>query len=288
MCRPSLPAAIAPFRGCPAGCLRVACETLLSPSAQKGRMNNGPRQALAPNNPSLRFTLCHTFSVSKSNHELFPQNPHSFMPPISSVRSRSLQNCFHSSGWSSYPRIFSRFPFCSLNLKMALLLWDKHIESRRREHVAPQISLSSQDPVWPSPCPDHQNVHDSSFSTKTHPEHLRLVEKASLALHRLEGLELSWRTKQLFLWLITYLWKTKLQPTMNPPTHGKQQWKQWKWVRTAKQLWAITVSFIACFGARRRMFESELSLTGTCGSSVHMATLQQAKSTSVWSINNKK
>lgn len=85
MARPSLPAAIAPFRGCPAGCLRVACETLLSPSAQKGRMNNGPRQALALNNPSLRFTLCLTFSVSKSNHKLFPQNSHSFIHPTSSI-----------------------------------------------------------------------------------------------------------------------------------------------------------------------------------------------------------
>ena len=92
MARPSLPAAIAPFRGCPAGCLRVACETLLSPSAQKGRMNNGPRQALALNNPSLRFTLCLTFSVSKSNHKLFPQNPHSFIHPISSVSSHFLQH----------------------------------------------------------------------------------------------------------------------------------------------------------------------------------------------------
>ncbi len=79
MARPSLPAAIAPFRGCPAGCLRVACETLLSASAQKGRMNNGPRQALALNNPSLRFALCLTFSIFKSNHKLFPQNPQIFL-----------------------------------------------------------------------------------------------------------------------------------------------------------------------------------------------------------------
>lgn len=92
MARPSLPAAIAPFRGYPAGCLRVACETLLSPSAQKGRLNNGPRQALALNNPSLCFALCLTFSVSKSNHKLFPQNPHSVIHPISSASSHFLQH----------------------------------------------------------------------------------------------------------------------------------------------------------------------------------------------------
>lgn len=66
MARPSLPAAIAPFRGCPAGCLRVACETLLSPSAQKGKMNNGPRQALALNNSPLRFALRITFPLPQS------------------------------------------------------------------------------------------------------------------------------------------------------------------------------------------------------------------------------
>lgn len=59
MARPSLPAAIAPFRGCPAGCLRVACETLLSPSTLKGRINNGPRQAVALNNPFPCFHLPH-------------------------------------------------------------------------------------------------------------------------------------------------------------------------------------------------------------------------------------
>ncbi len=93
MARPSLPAAIAPFRGCPAGCLRVACETLLSASAQKGRMNNGPRQALALNNPSLRFALCLTFSVSKKRPQAIPRkNPHFFIHPISSVSSRFLQH----------------------------------------------------------------------------------------------------------------------------------------------------------------------------------------------------
>lgn len=65
MARPSLLAAIAPFRGSPAGCLRVACETLLSPSAQKGKMNNGPRQALALNNSSSLRSL-HYFVFTTS------------------------------------------------------------------------------------------------------------------------------------------------------------------------------------------------------------------------------
>lgn len=44
----------------------MACETLLSPSAQKGKMNNGPRYALALNNPPLRFALRITFSSLQS------------------------------------------------------------------------------------------------------------------------------------------------------------------------------------------------------------------------------
>lgn len=50
-------------------------------------MNNGPRQALALNNPSLCFTLCFTFSVSKSNHKLF-LSEHTFLYPsnILSIR----------------------------------------------------------------------------------------------------------------------------------------------------------------------------------------------------------
>lgn len=114
MARPSLPAAIAPFRGYPAGCLRVACETLLSPSAQKGRLNNGPRQALALNNPSLCIALCLTFSVSKSNHKLFPQKPHSVIHPISFASSHFLQhsvNCV-----LSFVLIASRFSLTSKSM----------------------------------------------------------------------------------------------------------------------------------------------------------------------------
>lgn len=115
MPRPSLPAAIAPFRGCPAGCLRVACETLLSPSAQKGRMNNGPRQALALNNSSLRLTLCITYSVSKSNHKLFPQIPTFFH----SIQNRPSAiffniNCFLSSASFNFSFLSYLRNLCSI------------------------------------------------------------------------------------------------------------------------------------------------------------------------------
>lgn len=158
MARPSLPAAIAPFRGCPAGCLRVACETLLSPSAQKGRMNNGPRQALALNNPSLCFALCLTFSVSKSNHKLFPQNPHSFIHPISSVSSHYLQHKLFSLICSSllFPtHLHQNLPLVSHLFISASTLLDflsgntkaNTLNQGEGEHEAPHIFLGSQDPV---------------------------------------------------------------------------------------------------------------------------------------------
>lgn len=141
MARPSLPAAIAPFRGCPAGCLRVACETLLSPSAQKGRMNNGPRQALALNNPSLCFTLCFTFSVSKSNHKLFPQSTHSFIHPI---------YCPSEAG-SCYLKVLACIYPIHLSLpqtlsSLLLVNTQRHtVNQHEREQEAPHIFQGSQD-----------------------------------------------------------------------------------------------------------------------------------------------
>lgn len=228
MARPSLPAAIAPFRGCPAGCLRVACETLLSPSAQKGRMNNGPRQALALNNPSLCFTLCLTFSVSKSNHKLFPQNPHSSIHPISSVSSHFPQHKLFSLIRSSLrlPSLLPQnlrlvsHPFLFASTLLVFRFGNTKTNTLNQgegEHEAPHIFLGSQDPIWPSYCPNHQNVGDSSSITMSHPNHLSIFEKALLDLYCLKGLgpnsESEW-TKQLLVWLIAYLSGTKLQLTV--------------------------------------------------------------------------
>lgn len=144
MARPSLPAAIAPFQGCPAGCLRVACETLLSPSAQKGRMNNGPRQALALNNPFL----CLTFSFRESNHMLFPQNPHSFIHQKRFLQLEPFSpHCFPR---LSEQKLSNRFPIQLTLTELFSCSFSIDVTLRDGKHKASQVGPSSQDLVWPS------------------------------------------------------------------------------------------------------------------------------------------
>lgn len=144
MARPSLPAAMAPFRGCPAGCLRVACETLLSPSAQKGRMNNGPRQALALNNPSLCFALCLTFPRLQKQTTSYSRKTRI---PLS-IQYRP------SAAISSNTNLFSPIRSASLSFPVRFSLPQPSSSSFLRQNTLnqgegerPHISVGSQDPV---------------------------------------------------------------------------------------------------------------------------------------------
>ncbi|KAK9542330.1 hypothetical protein VZT92_000201 [Zoarces viviparus] len=146
MARPSLPAAMAPFRGCPAGCLRVACETLLSPSAQKGRMNNGPRQALALNNPSLCFALCLTFHRLQKETTSYSRKTRI---PLSIQYRPSAAICSNTNLFSPIPSVLllSVFPSVSLCLNPPRLPFLRQNTLNQGEGERPHISVGSQDPV---------------------------------------------------------------------------------------------------------------------------------------------
>lgn len=197
--------------------------------------------------------------VPKSNHKLFPQNPHSFMHPISSVSSHFLQDklfspmpsssfsllsCLKTSAWfpihCPLPQIFSSSFMVTLRKTL-------RIEAKgSMKH--PTILWVLRTPFDPPHCPTHQNIGDSSSVAMLHPNHLSIFEKALLELHCLKGLGPNvyngW-TKQLLVWLIAYLLGIKSQQSVISITHGTQQWKQWKWVWTARQLCAIRINAIA-------------------------------------------
>lgn len=141
MARPSLPAAIAPFRGCPAGCLRVACETL-SPSAEKGRMNNDPRQALALNNPFPCFTLLYFLRPLKQPQAIPVKNLHSFIHPVLSNTAISFKHRQFSllPSLVSYLKTCSRFCFASAFLIFHLGNNETNAQSRWRAESSTHLS----------------------------------------------------------------------------------------------------------------------------------------------------
>lgn len=157
-------------------------------------MNNGPRQALALNNPSLYFALCLTFSVYKSNHKLLPQNPHLCIHPISSVSSHCLQHpLFRSSMLLASPltqillldisSLHQLFWFSFL-VTLRQTVWIKAKERTKR----PTFFWVLRTPFDPAIAPIITTWVTYSQSPSLTPTHLSTIEKALLDLYCLKGL----------------------------------------------------------------------------------------------------
>lgn len=135
MARPSLPAAIAPFRGCPAGCLRVACETLLSPSAQKKRWTMALARLWLWTIPP-RSALCTTLFLLQA-----------IATYIDSLFGRSKNEIFFDMN-------------CLACFSFTLLCWSMLMEKISPEPLHSGTLnandfLGSQDPIWPFPLPQY-------------------------------------------------------------------------------------------------------------------------------------
>lgn len=210
------------------------------------------------------WTIPHSASLSallslslKATTSYSSQSTHSFIHPI---------YCPSEAG-SCYLKVLACIYPIHLSLpqtlsSLLLVNTQRHtVYQHERQQEAPHIFRGSQDLMWPSHWPNHQNV-GSSPSLCLSPTIFPPLNKALLDLSSLKAFgsdsESEW-TKQLLVWSEAYLPETKLRliliyctPCEISTTHGTQQWKQRKWEGTVRQLCAITINATASLSPQGR------------------------------------
>lgn len=149
MTRPSLPAAITPFRGRPAGSLQVACETLLCPVLKRERWTMGLtrhwlEQSFSLLHSVLRSPLLNPTISYSCKAELFSTNP------VLSISSHFLWHSYRLSSSSVLPeRLWWVFcQFCCTSTFFSLVTISQTL-NRTQSRMCPTLFWVLRTPFDP-------------------------------------------------------------------------------------------------------------------------------------------